>query len=180
LRSLLGFIVWYDIVTPFRPIKDSMVCQSDAKDNETGDGSAGRPSPSGSTSVLRTSRFWLALDFGCSLTDLCLATSKSVITLKARRNSHKIASPKLDPCACSQVRRLARRLSSLYDIASDKLWEASAPRPSESPFKNKQIKANCFKLFSEKKAACIAHKPLRICERCRLGSAGLNLPASGF
>jgi hypothetical protein len=77
---------------------------------------------------------WL-FDFGCSLTDLCLATSKSVITLKARRNSHKIASPKLDPCACSQLRRLARRLSSLYDIASDKLWEASAPPPSESPLK---------------------------------------------
>jgi len=33
--------------------------------------------------------------------------------------------PKLDPCACSQVRKLARKLSSLFDIASDKLREAS-------------------------------------------------------
>jgi hypothetical protein len=39
----------------------------------------------------------------------------SVYTPNARRSSEKITYPKLGPCACAQVRRLARKLSSLYD-----------------------------------------------------------------
>jgi DNA-binding MarR family transcriptional regulator len=44
-------------------------------------------------------------------------TKESVITPMQEAIHHRLTDPELGPCVCSQVRRIARKISSLYDAA---------------------------------------------------------------
>jgi DNA-binding MarR family transcriptional regulator len=58
---------------------------------------------------------FLQPDFGCARTDSGLEGDKSVITPMNETVHLPSPEPELGPCVCSQVRRIARKLSSLYD-----------------------------------------------------------------
>jgi len=53
--------------------------------------------------------------FGCPRSKLRVPTKKSVITPMSETIPQRLHTPDLGPCVCSQVRRIARKLSSLYD-----------------------------------------------------------------
>jgi DNA-binding MarR family transcriptional regulator len=60
-------------------------------------------------------QIFLHPDFGCARTDSRLEGNKSVITPMNQTVHLPSPAPELGPCVCSQVRRIARKLSSLYD-----------------------------------------------------------------
>jgi len=71
-----------------------MVCRSDAKAMKPVMDQQGRRRTQIQPLSCVHHNFGRLFDFGCPLTNMCLVTSKSVITPKARRNSQQIARAK--------------------------------------------------------------------------------------